>query len=214
METGARFGRPVRPRGVRPGSAGSSVPNRRSARFRTPAAAWNRIRRSRASAANSSFIAAWPSKVISCPSPHRAATASKSRPMLLVRGELILRPSMAPKTRCSASENHLPVMGDRFSTCLPSNAWGPKISYNSPSAERRGWRAAPSPPGNGKSPQMGHAPVIPAAAAKGLAAPDRAVRTVARTVPREPQHGPLQTMFRHAGSHVGVVMLYADDGSV
>ena len=84
-----------------------------------------------ASAANSSFIAAWPSKVISCQNPHKAATASKSRPMLLVRGQFSPRASMAAKARCSDSENHEPRSPqDRFlnRSGILSKAWGPNIS--------------------------------------------------------------------------------------
>ena len=43
-------------------------------------------------------MAAWPSKLITRGRPHRAATASKSRPMLLVRGQLTERASAANST--------------------------------------------------------------------------------------------------------------------
>ena len=63
--------------------------------------------------------------------------------------------------------------------------------------------------GQRERPHARHALELAALTNQKLAAPNRAVRSIAGAVPRHAEHPPVEpTVFQHAGRHMGVVMLH------
>ena len=146
-------------------------------------------------------MAACPSKLITGGSPHSAATASNSRPMLLVRGALSARASAASRVVNSAGLNQSAgaSAAARLAEDFIEQAQGraPRLAHG------------PIAAGQGEGPQMGRADEARPLAHQRLAAPDRAVAAVAGAVPGQSQHRAVQAVLGHAGGHVGVMVLHA-----
>ncbi len=129
----------------------------------------------------SSSIAACPSYVASWQTPASAATASNSRPMLVVGMQPAPRSSIRPTTRRSVSS--------------AAATAGSRSSQGQPGGVQVGQRGAGRPAGRGVAAGEGHGGQVSHALGRGvaaeqhLAAPDRAVRAVPGAVEGEAQHG-------------------------
>ena len=198
----AIVGRPARRRSRSARPRGSAAPSRRRPDRRPVIAQRQRVGASRSfgSAANSRAIAAWPSKLI---------TGRQSAQ----RGHGVEQPAHAAGPREQPRPRHRRRAAYRNSSRreprggIVGGAPSPKISNSRPRAERRGSRAARSPPGRGNVRRWATRRKLGSLAQQHFAAPDRAVGPVAGAVPGETQHRPVQAVLGHAGRDVGVVVL-------
>ena len=173
------------------------------------ACGWLRRRRRRwgwGSRANSSSMAAWPSKRTCWRRPASEATASKRRPTLEVSGELRRRASIVRSRPSSAGEKawHRRQLGHRESGLAEHFV---EQAQGGPARLFHGCVAA----GQAELAKMGHALTGGFRNEKEFAAPNRAVEAVAGAVPGDAEDRRRQLILGHAGQDVGDVMLDADE---
>ena len=135
--------------------------------------------------------------------PQSAATASKSRPMLVVSGETVALSAMRATCRQRAAST-APASA-AGSACASRRARRrarrrPCATARAPRAAPPGMRTGRSDATRSKRDEIAH---------EDLAAPDRAVGPVARAVVDRADGRPLEAVLREAGGEVRVVVLDA-----